>query len=121
VTDSKDAGISELMKDKIRGTLYILHFLQELELTPRSSPLILAHPHSPPSLPSLTLAFLRFEGETGYFEKLGLGQDEAAELHHRYYTEYGLAIRGLVRHHKVDPLDYDKHCDAAYVPSPLTP
>ncbi|GAA5847640.1 hypothetical protein JCM5353_004169 [Sporobolomyces roseus] len=64
---SKDAGISELMKDKIRG----------------------------------------------YFERLGLGQDEAAELHHRYYTEYGLAIRGLVRHHKVDPLDYDKHCDAA--------
>ncbi|GAA5940457.1 uncharacterized protein JCM15063_002331 [Sporobolomyces koalae] len=64
---SKDAGIAELMKTKIRA----------------------------------------------YFEKLGLAQDEAAELHHRYYTEYGLAIRGLVRHHKVDPLDYDRHCDAA--------
>ncbi|GAA5820999.1 hypothetical protein JCM10212_006413 [Sporobolomyces blumeae] len=64
---SKEAGIAELMKEKIRA----------------------------------------------YFERLGLSQDEAAELHHRYYTEYGLAIRGLVRHHKVDPLDYDKHCDAA--------
>ncbi|GAA6015365.1 hypothetical protein JCM11491_000400 [Sporobolomyces phaffii] len=64
---SKDAGIAELMKEKIRA----------------------------------------------YFKRLGLGEDEAAELHHRYYTEYGLAIRGLVRHHKVDPLDYDKHCDAA--------
>lgn len=30
-----------------------------------------------------------------------------------YYKEYGLAIRGLVRHHKVDPLDYDKNCDAS--------
>jgi pyrimidine and pyridine-specific 5'-nucleotidase len=34
-------------------------------------------------------------------------------LHNHYYKEYGLAIRGLVRHHKVDPLDYDKHCDAS--------
>ncbi|CEQ40074.1 SPOSA6832_01650, partial [Sporobolomyces salmonicolor] len=48
-----------------------------------------------------------------YFTRLGLSDAEAARLHHHYYTEYGLAIRGLVRHHKVDPLDYDKHCDAA--------
>ncbi|GAA5862625.1 hypothetical protein JCM1840_002616 [Sporobolomyces johnsonii] len=64
---SKEAGIAELMKDKIRA----------------------------------------------YFTRLGLSDAEAAHLHHHYYTEYGLAIRGLVRHHKVDPLDYDKHCDAA--------
>ncbi|GAA5950091.1 hypothetical protein JCM21900_004594 [Sporobolomyces salmonicolor] len=64
---SKQAGIAELMKDKIRT----------------------------------------------YFTRLGLPDAEAARLHHHYYTEYGLAIRGLVRHHKVDPLDYDKHCDAA--------
>ncbi|GAA5976421.1 hypothetical protein JCM11641_006006 [Rhodosporidiobolus odoratus] len=64
---SKDCGIAELMKEKIRA----------------------------------------------YFLRLGLSEEEAADLHHHYYTEYGLAIRGLVRHHKVDPLDYDKHCDAA--------
>ncbi|GAA6033797.1 hypothetical protein JCM8097_000346 [Rhodosporidiobolus ruineniae] len=64
---SKDCGIAELMKEKIRA----------------------------------------------YFRRTGLSEEEAAELHHHYYTEYGLAIRGLVRHHKVDPLDYDKHCDAA--------
>ncbi|KAK4705405.1 hypothetical protein P7C70_g786, partial [Phenoliferia sp. Uapishka_3] len=48
-----------------------------------------------------------------YFRKLGLPDEEARSLHHHYYTEYGLAIRGLVRHHDVDPLDYDKECDAA--------
>ncbi|GAA5874583.1 hypothetical protein JCM8547_002196 [Rhodosporidiobolus lusitaniae] len=64
---SKDCGIAELMKEKIRA----------------------------------------------YFLRTGLTEEEAAKLHHHYYTEYGLAIRGLVRHHKVDPLDYDKHCDAA--------
>ncbi|KAM0790129.1 hypothetical protein ACM66B_005453 [Microbotryomycetes sp. NB124-2] len=48
-----------------------------------------------------------------YFVKLGLPLDQAKELRHRYYTEYGLAIRGLVRHHQVDPLDYDRQCDAA--------
>lgn len=57
--------------------------------------------------------FSRLASDTAYFKRLGLSEEEAAELHHRYYTEYGLAIRGLVRHHKVDPLDYDKHCDAA--------
>nr|CRX79092.1 hypothetical protein ls5930a1_00142 [Leucosporidium scottii] len=50
---------------------------------------------------------------TRYFERLGLPAEEAAHLRHRYYTEYGLAIRGLVRHHQVDPLDYDAQCDAA--------
>ncbi|GAA5934876.1 hypothetical protein JCM10213_007886 [Rhodosporidiobolus nylandii] len=64
---SKDCGIAELMKERIRA----------------------------------------------YFLKTGLSEEEAAELHAHYYKEYGLAIRGLVRHHKVDPLDYDKHCDAA--------
>ncbi|POW06387.1 hypothetical protein PSTT_09027 [Puccinia striiformis] len=29
------------------------------------------------------------------------------------YEEYGLAIRGLIRHHSIDPLDYDKNCDLA--------
>ncbi|GAA5913113.1 hypothetical protein JCM8208_000744 [Rhodotorula glutinis] len=64
---SKDAGIAEMMKGKIRA----------------------------------------------YFRRLGLSDDEAKDLHSHYYREYGLAIRGLVRHHAVDALDYDKHCDAA--------
>lgn len=34
-------------------------------------------------------------------------------LHQRYYKEYGLAIEGLVRFHKVDPLEYNKKVDDA--------
>ncbi|KAH9458790.1 hypothetical protein MJO29_009879 [Puccinia striiformis f. sp. tritici] len=48
-----------------------------------------------------------------YFIKLGLPLEQAQELHTRYYKEYGLAIRGLIRHHSIDPLDYDKNCDLA--------
>lgn len=71
-----------------------------------------------------------------YFVSLGLEEERASELHHRYYTEYGLALRGLVRHHEIgevapipyvpsclpciyshfshpDPLDFDKKCDGS--------
>lgn len=36
-----------------------------------------------------------------YFVTLGLDEDEASELHHSYYTQYGLALRGLTRHHNI--------------------
>jgi len=48
-----------------------------------------------------------------YFVGLGLGHDEASDLHLRYYTQYGLALRGLVRHHDIDPLDFDRKCDGS--------
>lgn len=48
-----------------------------------------------------------------YFRSLGLDDKEAESLHMRYYKEYGLAIRGLVQHHAIDPLDYDQKCDAS--------
>lgn len=34
-------------------------------------------------------------------------------LHRKYYTDYGLAIEGLVRHHKVDALEYNRKVDDA--------
>jgi len=34
-------------------------------------------------------------------------------LHKKYYTDYGLAIEGLVRHHKVDALEYNRKVDDA--------
>lgn len=46
-----------------------------------------------------------------YFVTLGLDEDEASELHHSYYTQYGLALRGLTRHHNIDPMDFDRKCD----------
>ena len=36
-----------------------------------------------------------------YFVGLGISQEEASDLHHKYYTQYGLALRGLTRHHDV--------------------
>ena len=49
-----------------------------------------------------------------YFQThLSLSQEDANQLHNRYYREYGLAIEGLVRHHKVDPLDYNAKVDDA--------
>lgn len=46
-----------------------------------------------------------------YFVSLGLDEDKASELHLKYYTEYGLALRGLTRHHDIDPMDFDQKCD----------
>ena len=34
-------------------------------------------------------------------------------LHRKYYLEYGLAIEGLVRHHKVNALDFNRKVDDA--------
>jgi pyrimidine and pyridine-specific 5'-nucleotidase len=49
-----------------------------------------------------------------YFVKhLSLDQAEAYRLHQEYYKTYGLAIEGLVRHHKIDPLEYNRQVDDA--------
>jgi pyrimidine and pyridine-specific 5'-nucleotidase len=49
-----------------------------------------------------------------YFEThLSLSKEDANKLHHEYYKTYGLAIEGLVRHHKIDPLEYNEQVDDA--------
>jgi pyrimidine and pyridine-specific 5'-nucleotidase len=44
---------------------------------------------------------------------LDLSWEDAVRLHKEYYTNYGLAIEGLVRHHQIDPLDYNSKVDDA--------
>ncbi|EMR66415.1 putative pyrimidine 5 -nucleotidase protein [Eutypa lata UCREL1] len=44
---------------------------------------------------------------------LGLSEEESIRLHKEYYTTYGLAIEGLVRHHQIDPLEYNAKVDDA--------
>ncbi|KXJ86142.1 Haloacid dehalogenase-like hydrolase-domain-containing protein [Microdochium bolleyi] len=44
---------------------------------------------------------------------LGVDEKEAIRLHQEYYRDYGLAIEGLVRHHQMDPLDYNAKVDDA--------
>lgn len=34
-----------------------------------------------------------------FVSDIGLSESEASTLHRDYYTKYGLALRGLVRHH----------------------
>ncbi|MCJ1483888.1 hypothetical protein MMC06_004056 [Schaereria dolodes] len=48
-----------------------------------------------------------------FIDHLSLTEDDANMLHQKYYKEYGLAIEGLVRHHKVDPLEYNTKVDDA--------
>lgn len=49
-----------------------------------------------------------------YFSKhLSLPWDDAVRLHKEYYQNYGLAIEGLVRHHQIDPLEYNAKVDDA--------
>lgn len=48
-----------------------------------------------------------------FITHLSISQEEATELHQRYYKDYGLAIEGLVRHHKIDPLEYNRKVDDA--------
>ncbi|KAN0060795.1 hypothetical protein ACQY0O_007454 [Thecaphora frezii] len=62
---------------------------------------------------STRIAELMGERIRAYFVNMGLDNDEARQLHQQYYKTYGLAIRGLVKHHDIDPLDYDRKCDAS--------
>ncbi|KAJ9480011.1 Suppressor of disruption of TFIIS [Pseudozyma hubeiensis] len=62
---------------------------------------------------STRIADLMAERIRAYFYGMGLSEDEAKTLHTSYYKTYGLAIRGLVKHHQIDPLDYDRKCDAS--------
>ncbi len=49
-----------------------------------------------------------------YFIKhLSISTGEATHLHQQYYKDYGLAIEGLARYHKVDPLDFNREVDDA--------
>jgi FMN phosphatase YigB (HAD superfamily) len=48
-----------------------------------------------------------------YFVSIGLDEEVASDLHLKYYTQYGLALAGLVKHHHVDPLDFDRKCDGS--------
>ncbi|KAI9595852.1 pyrimidine 5'-nucleotidase [Syncephalis fuscata] len=48
-----------------------------------------------------------------YAIKAGISEDRerTRELCKRYYTDYGLSIRGLLLHHNVDPVNYDEEVD----------
>ena len=48
-----------------------------------------------------------------FMTHLSVSREEAWELHERYYKDYGLAIEGLSRFHKIDPMDFNREVDDA--------
>ncbi|CAG8263621.1 unnamed protein product [Penicillium salamii] len=55
-----------------------------------------------------------FDIDNCFFVKhLDLDASDAHMLHQKYYKEYGLAIEGLTRHHKIDPLAFNYEVDDA--------
>ncbi|KAJ5835511.1 hypothetical protein N7447_001537 [Penicillium robsamsonii] len=48
-----------------------------------------------------------------FVKHLALNSEDAHMLHQKYYKEYGLAIEGLTRHHKIDPLAFNREVDDA--------
>jgi pyrimidine and pyridine-specific 5'-nucleotidase len=47
-----------------------------------------------------------------YFLSMGFEDpEEAKSLHLKYFLTYGLALRGLTKHHDIDPIDFDRKCD----------
>lgn len=48
-----------------------------------------------------------------FVKHLSLSAQDALMLHQKYYTEYGLAIEGLYRHHKIEPLEFNQEVDDA--------
>jgi pyrimidine and pyridine-specific 5'-nucleotidase len=48
-----------------------------------------------------------------FVRHLSLSQADANALHLQYYKNYGLAIEGLSRYHKIDPLEFNREVDDA--------
>ncbi len=48
-----------------------------------------------------------------FITHLSLSAEDALMLHQKYYKEYGLAIEGLYRHHKILPLEFNRAVDDA--------
>ncbi|KAJ6134869.1 hypothetical protein N7512_000029 [Penicillium capsulatum] len=53
------------------------------------------------------------ESDKFFVKHLALNPNDAHMLHQKYYKEYGLAIEGLTRHHKIDPLEFNYEVDDA--------
>lgn len=48
-----------------------------------------------------------------FIKHLSLSAEDALMLHQKYYRDYGLAIEGLYRHHKILPLEFNREVDDA--------
>ncbi|KAJ1966704.1 hypothetical protein H4R35_006924, partial [Dimargaris xerosporica] len=63
--------------------------------------------------PSTGIAQIMKERIYAYGIKIGIPQEQVETLCETYYRDYGLAIRGLLKHHVIDPVDYDREVDGS--------
>lgn len=68
---------------------------------------------SHPFLVSLPLADRTLVQVDYFVTHLSLSRQDAKELHLRYLKDHGLAIAGLILHHKIDPLEFNREVDDA--------
>jgi pyrimidine and pyridine-specific 5'-nucleotidase len=48
-----------------------------------------------------------------FIKHLCVTPEDALMLHQQYHTDYGLAIEGLARFHKIDPMEFNREVDDA--------
>lgn len=48
-----------------------------------------------------------------FMTEFGYDEEKARQLNETYYRNYGLALAGLVRHHQIDPMEYNRRVDDA--------
>ncbi|KAI9259294.1 pyrimidine 5'-nucleotidase [Sporodiniella umbellata] len=46
-----------------------------------------------------------------FVEEVGVPEEEVVAIQKHYHETYGLSLRGLTKHHNVDPLDFDTKVD----------
>ncbi|KAJ1987311.1 suppressor of deletion of TFIIS [Dimargaris cristalligena] len=63
--------------------------------------------------PSTGIMFLMKDRIYAYGQKIGIPTADVKHLCESYYRDYGLAVRGLLKHHVIDPVDYDRQVDGA--------
>lgn len=102
--------------DEIEHSRRHIHGFHRLQQTPTShddnTPVLffdLDNTLYPSSTAISTLMSLRI---SLFFQQfLHIPREEAVSLGHKYYKDYGLAIRGVVKHFGIDPLQYDAFVD----------
>ncbi|KZT62106.1 pyrimidine 5-nucleotidase [Calocera cornea HHB12733] len=62
---------------------------------------------------STRIADLMSQRIHAYFLSMGFTEEDANSLHFKYYSQYGLALRGLMKHHEIDAQDFDRKCDGS--------
>lgn len=97
-----------------RRHIHGIHRLKQLSITERdeNTPVLFFDLDNTLYPSSTRISALMSSRIALYFKQfLNIPEEDAISLGHKYYKDYGLAIRGLVKHFGIDPLHYDAFVD----------